>query len=659
MESPRFNPRPASSTIRFPSRSSSSTRTRRARCSPRSGRCARLAARARLKRDALPPREHRRHADIRAPNRDLGGRRARADQRLPGHRSDDLAPPRADPEATRTASPCATSGRATGPSSTGARSRPRRASARRRRSRSARSRSGSRRWTGARGRKRQPTAITGSTIVRQRAVLDARAGPRRRRQEPAEARHAARGLEGARQGRGHRRAARTRSSATRTRFSRSTASRSSSSTSTASWCPKYRARPQAAANTAARGAAVDRAHGAQRQGGHPHRQRRRGHALHRPVDRHAADPVGDLRSAHGQRGTRARRALRRSVGSRRTDSPTTTSISASRSPASPPSRSRTASSSQRIQREMLARSNFERFFTPQLAQAHRRFRRRRFASAATSGPSPCCSATSAASRRSPSRCAPRKSPACSPSISPRWWIACSGTKARWTSSWATRSWRSGARRSAATDDADNADGGGDRHDAGSSSGLNAELAHDRTSRAAGRHRLELRRSVRRQHRLGAATRVHRHRRHGEHREPSVLRRRRRRDPDHRRIPARAQGPCRNLTECPPMELKNKSAAGDRVSRRRRLMESAVARGSGGLRPHSRSARVDVGEHRTCSPRRFARRCESACDAVRLRAASSASASALAGRGIAYAAPLPDGIERRRAPQPARRAASAR
>ena len=54
----------------------------------------------------------------------------------------------------------------------------------------------------------------------------------------------------------------------------------------------------------ARRAAVDRADGAQRQGRHPLRQRRRGHALRRPVDPHAADPLGDLRAAHRQRGAR-------------------------------------------------------------------------------------------------------------------------------------------------------------------------------------------------------------------------------------------------------------------------------------------------------------------------------------------------------------------
>ena len=177
----------------------------------------------------------------------------------------------------------------------------------------------------------------------------------------------------------------TRSSATPIRFSRSTASRSSSSTSAGELVPKIRARQARRRHAARRCRSRSRARALERQGRDPLRQRRRGHALRRPVDPHAADSLGDLRAAHRQRGPRARRAVRRQRRRRRTASATTTSSSASRSPASRPSRSRTAQFAQRIQRELVTRSNFERFFTPQLAQADRRVVGIASGSAATSG----------------------------------------------------------------------------------------------------------------------------------------------------------------------------------------------------------------------------------------------------------------------------------
>ena len=63
--------------------------------------------------------------------------------------------------------------------------------------------------------------------------------------------------------------------------------------------------------------------------------------------------------------------------------------------------------------------------------------------------------------------------------------------------------------------------------------------------AADRHRPQLRRGVRRQHRLREAAGVHRHRRCGEYREPPLFRCRRGRDPAHRRdAPCAAEGAAR-------------------------------------------------------------------------------------------------------------------
>jgi hypothetical protein len=66
-----------------------------------------------------------------------------------------------------------------------------------------------------------------------------------------------------------------------------------------------------------------------------------------------------------------------------------------------------------------------------------RSRRARRDWAASGGAWRCCSATSATSRRSPSRCGRTRWRGCSASTSRRWSSACSGTAARSTSSWAT------------------------------------------------------------------------------------------------------------------------------------------------------------------------------------------------------------------------------
>ena len=221
------------------------------------------------------------------------------------------------------------------------------------------------------------------------------------------------------------------------------------STTTASCVPKIardkrggeqpRAVPQSIARKAVRG-----------QGRDPLRQRRRGHALRRPVDPDAADSLGDLRAAR----------------------------SAARTACSACCTSTTSRTTHRFSDDDLE-------FLHRVRR-HRRRRRSRTSSSRSASSARCsCAATSSASSR---RSSPSASPssrrrsqlggdkrpvavlfsdirgftravrddapgrhgdACSPSTSPRWWSACSATTARSTSSSATRSWRSGARRSAA------------------------------------------------------------------------------------------------------------------------------------------------------------------------------------------------------------------
>ena len=93
---------------------------------------------------------------------------------------------------------------------------------------------------------------------------------------------------------------------------------------------------------------------------------------------------------------------------------------------------------ERIRRETLARSNFERYFAPQLAQRIAVVGRR-------DAPGRRQAEGGGAVQRHPRLHGAvgddepgRHGAACSASTSPRWWTACSATTARWTSSSATR-----------------------------------------------------------------------------------------------------------------------------------------------------------------------------------------------------------------------------
>ena len=174
--------------------------------------------------------------------------------------------------------------------------------------------------------------------------------------------------------------------------------------------------------------------------------------------------------------------------------------------------SRTASSPSASAARRWCASNFERYFAPAAGRADRRARADAAqARAATSAPWPCCSATSAASRRSRETMKP-------------------DDVARLLSEYFTvmvemrvpprRHARQVHRRRGhgAVGRADrrprrcrSRDGRGARHDARARDAQRA-VAQRRAARAADRHRAQLRRELRRQHRLRAAPRVHGHRR---------------------------------------------------------------------------------------------------------------------------------------------------
>ena len=258
---------------------------------------------------------------------------------------------------------------------------------------------------------------------------------------------------------------------------------------------------------------------------------------------------------------------------RRTASATTISSSASRSPASPPSRSRTASTRSAFS-ESCSRAATSSASSRRNSRSASPSRPRRSGSAATSVQSRCCSATFAASRRCRKRCARTTWRACSPNTS-REMVDCvfrhDGTLDKFIGDSVMAQWGAPI---GSPDDADKAMAAAIEmmHELDL---LNAQLARRGTPAAADRHRPQLRRGVRGQHRIRAPARVHRHRRHRQHRESSVRRRRSARDPALRSISADA-APCRRPRRVPADGAQEQEPTCDGLSRRARLMGDAGA-----------------------------------------------------------------------------------